>query len=344
MAGALAAACAGTAVLAAALTALLVRWQASIAILDVPNPRSSHRFPKPRTGGIAVFLALACGSLAWAALRGARPHPGPAELWGIGGAAAFFALGLAEDILSLPARLRLLIQAAFSLAVATWGPRLEVIGLAGFSWAPPPALAIALTAFWYTGFINLFNFMDGIDGLAAGEAALVGLFLALAARTPAALLVSAAAAGFLVHNREPSKIFLGDGGSYLLGYVLAVLSVAGARTAPFAVYVLFLGTFIADSTATLARRLLRGEDCFRAHRSHYYQRLTDLGFSHAQVCGMNLGLTTLLGLSGWLYGASGAVAQGSLLALWALGFAAIHAVITRRCRARAPGPRTESPG
>ena len=344
MAGALIISCGAAAVLAAALTGCLVRWQDRIRIMDVPNARSSHDSPKPRTGGIAIFLSLSFGYMAWKWPLGALLHTAPGEAWVIGGAVAFFGLGLAEDILHLPEWLRLLVQFGLSLTIAAWGPRLLVLGPPGGSWALPPGISIALTAFWYTGFVNLFNFMDGIDGIAAGEAALVGLFMALASGIPGAMLVSAAAAGFLIYNREPSRIFMGDGGSYLLGYLLAVLCVVGSRTAPFMVYVLFLGTFIADTTATLIRRILRGEDWFRAHRSHYYQKLTDLGFSHAQVCGINLGLTTLLGLSGLLYRSSGTTIQWALVILWALGFGALHVAITRWDRSHKPRLEPRSQG
>lgn len=314
-----------TAALSAGVTASLVRWQRRIPIMDTPNARSSHQFPKPRTGGIAIFIAFLCGYLAWTWLSGARLE-GKDNVCVLAGAAAFFLLGLVEDIRHLPEWFRFLMQATLSLAVAATGPKLDSLEIPGLGVrALPPALALGLTTFWYTGFVNLFNFLDGIDGYAAGEAALVGLMMAAVSAPLWPLLVSASALGFLLLNRQPSRIFMGDSGSYLLGYLLAVLSVIGstrsAAPVPFAVYVLFLGTFIADATVTLARRIVRGERWFKAHRSHYYQKLTDLEFSHGQVSLMNLGMTTLLGGSGWLYIRSAPAWRGALLLGWALAFA-----------------------
>lgn len=329
MAAALSLACLTTAALVAGLTGALVRWQTKLPIFDIPNARSSHSRPTPRTGGIAIFLSLSCGYLLWRTLSGGSMPPAPKEAWGLFGAAAFFGLGLAEDVLHLSERRRLAVQAGISLAIAAWGPRLSVIDLPGASWTPHPAVAIFLTAFWYTGFVNLFNFMDGTDGLAAGEAMLVGLFMAATARMPEALLVSSAALGFLAYNRAPAKIFMGDCGSYFLGYLLAVLSVIGTGDVPFVVYVMFLGTFITDATTTLIRRILTGEAWLRAHRSHYYQKLTDLGFSHAHVCGMNLGVTGALGMCGLLYVRGGMALRWALLSLCMLAAACVIVVMHR---------------
>ncbi|MEK7282103.1 MAG: hypothetical protein AAB037_07135, partial [Chloroflexota bacterium] len=247
--------------------------------------------------------------------------------WILSGGVAFFLLGLLDDLHHLPEWIRLLIEASVSLIIAACGPRLLTLNLPGLSpWAMPVILSVLVTAFWYTGFINLFNFMDGTDGLAAGEAALVGFLMAIVGGGAWPLIVSASALGFLFFNHQPSRIFMGDSGSYLLGFLLAVLSVIGCRTASahvvFQVFLLFQATFIIDTTVTLARRICFREDWFKAHRSHYYQKLSDLGWSHARIAWSNLGITACLGASGIAYIHLPPVGQIILLTAWSTAFGA----------------------
>lgn len=302
--------------------------------MDIPNARSSHKSPKPRTGGIAIFVAFISGVAIWPAII-PQPPITYEKTCIVVGAAAFFLLGLLEDIRHLPEWFRFMIQASLSLVVASFGPRLNSLEIPGLGACPLAApLAVGITAFWYTGFVNLFNFLDGLDGYAAGEAAILGVMMATVSEPVWPLLVSAAAVGFLLLNRQPSRIFMGDSGSYLLGFLVAVLSVSGASPGrfhvPFAVYLLFSGTFIADASVTLLRRSIRGERWYEAHRSHYYQKLTDLGFSHMQVCGMNILVTLLLGMSGWIYIRSGMRAQYALLCGWSVLFAMFIFMIHKR--------------
>ncbi len=154
--------------------------------------------------------------------------------------------------------------------------------------------------------INLYNFMDGIDGLAGGEAVSValvgGVLLSFVGATGIALAVfslAAAVAGFLVLNWPPAKIFMGDVGSGLLGYAFAVLALASDRTGavPLVVWILLLGVFIVDATATLIRRVMNGERWYEAHRSHAYQRAVQAGYSHRTVTIAVLALNGLLALA-----------------------------------------------
>jgi Fuc2NAc and GlcNAc transferase len=153
--------------------------------------------------------------------------------------------------------------------------------------------------------VNLYNFMDGIDGLAAGEAVSVGavaaVFLWLTGAPGLAalsLLLAAAAGGFLVWNWHPARIFMGDVGSGSLGYAFGVMTVASERAGavPAAVWLLLLGVFFGDATLTVLRRLARGEPIFRAHRSHAYQRAPLAGLSHARVTSTVLLLNAVLAL------------------------------------------------
>lgn len=320
-----------TATLSLAATFVLLRWQSRVLLVDVPNQRSSHSRPTSRAGGIAIFAAFLGGCLLWPATLGEQ------ALWILLGGGAFFLLGLLDDLYHLHEGIRLCAQVLLATLVAAFGPRLSALPLPdGASWAMPPGLAIAVTAFWYTGFINLFNFMDGTDGLAAGEAVLAGIFMSFMTGSPFPLIVSASALGFLYFNRSPSRIFMGDSGSYLLGFLLAVATVIGCRgpegPTKLVPQILVLGTFIVDATATLLRRIVNGETWYKAHRSHYYQKLSDLGFSHGKIAALNLALTATLGASGLIYLRQGPEARAAIVLAWSAAFAGVLLRIQSRHR------------
>jgi Fuc2NAc and GlcNAc transferase len=153
--------------------------------------------------------------------------------------------------------------------------------------------------------INLYNFVDGIDGLAAGEAITTGtigglILLAMGYEGLAivSLVIAAASAGFLPLNWAPAKLFMGDVGSGMLGYLFAVLAIASenARAIPLLIWVLLLGAFVFDATVTLCRRIARGEKWYHAHHSHAYQRMVQAGKSHAQVSATVLVINLVLAI------------------------------------------------
>jgi UDP-N-acetylmuramyl pentapeptide phosphotransferase/UDP-N-acetylglucosamine-1-phosphate transferase len=171
-----------------------------------------------------------------------------------------------------------------------------VLTVAGVQEADPPLLvALPLAFAWVALVTNIYNFMDGIDGLAATQAIVAGVALALGGtvvRNPVLMagggLLAAAAAGFLVHNLPPARLFMGDVGSTFLGFSFAGLSLlgnlgVGGGKLPIEFGVVILAPFLFDGMVTLARRIARGERWFEAHRSHYYQRLVIRGLSHGQV-------------------------------------------------------------
>jgi Fuc2NAc and GlcNAc transferase len=273
----------------ALLTQLMRAVAAGTGVLDVPNPRSSHGIPTPRGGGVAIVCVMTVAVL----LLAAR-HEVPRQLaWALAaGGLAIALVGLADDHRSLSAVVRLAVH--FSAALwALWclgglpplriGSHVLVSGWVGY-------VLGALGIVWA---VNLFNFMDGVDGIAAGEA----IFMALAAAAltlsgagdPAVALVAftfaAACGGFLLWNWPPARIFLGDGGSGYLGYVVVVLALAAGQDNPVALWVWLIlgGVFFVDATVTLIRRLLRGERVYQAHRSHAYQWLARRWRSHARV-------------------------------------------------------------
>ena len=249
----------------AALRLLVARF-ARVA-LDQPNERSLHERPVPRTGGIAL-LAGAATSVAF----------GAAALWlPLALAGALAALSFADDLRGVPTGVRLAAHlAAASVVVWYWLTPMDTWQMA----------LLVLAVAWIT---NLYNFMDGSDGLAGGMT-LIGfgsyaLAAALAGHVPLAALsvaLAAAAAAFLTLNFPPARIFLGDVGSVPLGFLAAALGVAGWRDDVWPLWfpLLVFGPFIGDATLTLLRRLARGERVWQAHREHYYQRLVRMGAGH----------------------------------------------------------------
>ncbi|MBV8491851.1 MAG: glycosyltransferase family 4 protein [Alphaproteobacteria bacterium] len=254
------------------------------AVLDRPNERSLHDIPTPRGGGIAVIGAI---MLAWVALSasGQLPYPARPILLGV---LLLAAVSWADDVRGLPPMVRLAVQLVAIGLVLRAG---LLPGLVFQGWLSPALDGIATAVVWLW-FVNLFNFMDGIDGLAGVEAAAIGVGLLLfaavgsemdpgLAAAPAA--IAAAALGFLVWNWAPARIFLGDVGSVPLGYLLGFLLLDQAARGHWEIALILPLYFLADATITLLRRLLRGERVWEAHRSHFYQRAVQRGFGHAAV-------------------------------------------------------------
>lgn len=245
-------------------------------MLDMPNLRSSHRVPTPRGGGVAIVLSFLL-TLPPLALLGGLPWPLTWALLGAGAGVA--ALGFLDDHGHLAVRWRLLghFACAFWALFCLGGlPPLTVFGSSlDLGWA-----GHVLAMFYLVWLLNLYNFMDGIDGLASVEAicvclggALLYLGLGFAGSVQPALLLAASVAGFLFWNFPPARIFLGDAGSGFLGIGLGILSLQAAWLAPQLLWswLILLGVFIVDATWTLFRRLLRGDKVYQAHRSHAYQ-------------------------------------------------------------------------
>jgi UDP-N-acetylmuramyl pentapeptide phosphotransferase/UDP-N-acetylglucosamine-1-phosphate transferase len=265
-----------TGLLTCLTTRLLIPILDRREILDRPNERSSHRVPTPRGGGIAVIGSIL---LAWAVF--ARTESVPSGIFGIVlGAVLLGAVSWFDDLRGLSPVVRLLAQAA---AVA-----IGILVLPG----PRDLLYLAAIGLLWIWWINLFNFMDGIDGLAGSEAAAIGagllLFGSVGAGADPALqafvaAVTGSAIGFLVWNWSPARVFLGDVGSVPLGYVLGFLLLGWAVRGYWKIALILPLYFLADATITLARRLLRGERVWQAHREHFYQRAVRGGLSHAAV-------------------------------------------------------------
>jgi len=285
------------AVLAGVLTGVLRRYALARSLMDIPNSRSSHSVPTPRGGGVAIVLSFLLAA-PLAAILGAVST---ANLWAIFGAGGVVALiGFLDDHGHVAARWRLLahfVGAVWALAWLGGAPPLEWFGVA----IVPGWFGFVLAAVYLVWLLNLYNFMDGIDGIASVEAICVctgGVLLYLLTGrmelSGVPLTLAAAVGGFLYWNFPPAKIFMGDAGSGFLGIVLGILSLQAGWVSPalFWSWLILLGVFIVDATWTLLRRLFRGERVYEAHRSHAYQHASQRFGRHLpvtlSVCAINV--------------------------------------------------------
>lgn len=257
-------------------TACLRAYALQRNILDIPNQRSSHSIPTPRGGGVAIVLSFSC-ALPMLVLGFGVSFSVALAFAGAGLLVA--AIGFVDDHQHVPARWRLIVH----FLAAGWG----LFWLAGDGFAmmadAPSALRVAVSvvlALYLVWLLNLYNFMDGIDGIAGVEAiscclggALIALLLGETPMALTAALLAAATGGFLFWNAPPARIFMGDAGSGFLGMTLGLLSLWMASQHPqlLVSWLILLGVFLVDATATLLRRFLRGEQVHLAHRSHAYQ-------------------------------------------------------------------------
>lgn len=314
-------------VVSAAMTEMVRRYALSHGVMDIPNARSSHATATPRGGGLSIVVACTATLVVFAAL-GTVQSPLLIALLVGGGMVA--AIGFLDDRRPMPAALRLAVHiAAAAWAVAWLGglPAIRVGNLvfsAGWFGYVLGVLGIVWT-------LNLFNFMDGIDGIAASEAVFVGggailLSLPVVSTDVAAVacIFCAASAGFLIWNWPPAKIFMGDVGSGYLGYVIAVLAMAATRDNPVAVWVWLIlgGVFFVDATVTLARRSLLGERLHEAHRSHAYQWLARRWRSHRRVTLSVLAVNVF-----WLLPAAWLAMRYPRFALWSLAGAFVPLIV-----------------
>ena len=262
-------------------------------VLDIPNDRSSHSTPTPRGGGLGIVLTF-LPALLLLKYFGILSTDMLTAL--LGGGSLIALVGWMDDLKPIPARWRFLIHAIAAgwaiywiggVTELTFGHHVIHLGIAG-------SILTFLGILWM---INLYNFMDGIDGLAAGEALTTGLagwILFWSARSDSSsflpALLAASCAGFLLLNWPPAKIFMGDIGSGFIGYCLAIIWIHGAQADPieFWVWAILLSVFIGDATFTLISRVIKNEPWYQAHRTHAYQRLVQMGVSHLSVTGLIL--------------------------------------------------------
>lgn len=290
---------AGAAIATALATHLVLAGLRRRAILDHPNERSSHAQPTPRGGGIAVVAVLAPS---WILIQLNAPLGEPSQWLAIGGIVALALLSWLDDLFGLSAGLRIVCHGLAVAIVLTALPAERLI----FQGLLPPLADHIATGILWLWFINLFNFMDGIDGISGVEALSIALGLSLVAALDGglalhhdvllALALAGSALGFLVWNWHPARLFLGDVGSVPLGFALGWLLILAALAGHWAAALILPLYYFADATITLARRAARGEKIWRAHREHFYQQAVARGQSHGAVAGfIALGNLALIG-------------------------------------------------
>jgi UDP-N-acetylmuramyl pentapeptide phosphotransferase/UDP-N-acetylglucosamine-1-phosphate transferase len=328
------------------MRAVALRWR----LLDNPNERSSHKHPVPRLGG-AAFMPVVL--LAVVMLVPRAGVPASVLVAFLGGAAALFAVSLADDFLTLSTGVRFAVQfaaaGALLWAVVDASP-IDTYNVFGALYSAVPSsvpssssvltsLSLFLLTLWIVGTVNIYNFMDGIDGIAGAQAVVAGVtwaFFGFLFNAPfvasVGALVAAGTLGFLTLNWPPAKIFMGDAGSTVLGYCFAAMPLLyvvetkqmGSFIAALFAAVLVLWPFLFDGAFTILRRLKNRENILKAHRSHLYQRLVIAGKSHRQVTLVYSALAAGGAVLAWrvLVGSPGAVLMaligvgGLFLALW----------------------------
>ncbi len=315
---------------------LLVRLLAARNILDIPNARSSHRIPIPRGGGIGILLGLA------AALTAAYVLGLPVISLQILLATFAVALGGAIDDVyrGIPPLVRLAIQTAAAYSVVRACGSLERLPLPSPLHIELWGLGAILATLWIVAVCNFFNFLDGIDGYAGTQAALVGVGFCLIGNTTllaTSIALIGACLGFLILNWHPARIFMGDVGSGALGFLIASLPFAlppGSRETAIFAAGLFLWFFLSDGLLTMIRRFIRGERLWTAHRTHLYQRLVVAGMPPDSVV-VRIGAASsfLTILTVVVYRLGDSVLQWATLLL--AGLAALGYVVwTRSCERR----------
>lgn len=323
------------------VAALVRRYAARLGLVDQPGERKLHDAPIPLGGGLAIWLGvvlpLAAGQavLAWWMMRHdgfadtgglftsltafVEPHLGglleqSGRLWMLlGGATLLMILGLVDDIRGLNWKLRIAVQFAVAVATVAAGWRMTLF-------VDLPLLTAAVSVVWIVGLINTFNMLDNMDGLSAGVAAIAATILAVviflspeSIRSGPQLFVGGlllvlvgSLLGFLVHNRPPARLFMGDAGSYFVGYLTATMTISAtfageglprhAVLAPLCV----LAIPLYDTISVIAIRLRQGRSPFEGDRSHVSHRLVDLGLSKPQAVLVIYGATLLCGLGALL--------------------------------------------
>lgn len=349
----------GIAVLVAALSWWLTRWLCSpaapLALMDHPNARSLHTRPTPRTGGLAIVVSFVMGLLlvettGWAGMK--LEHASEttsADMWLLilGSTLALGAVSFWDDRRTLSPGIRFILHGLAAVAVV-WGAGLTVtaVTIPSVGVISLKSLAAPLTLLGIMWVTNLYNFMDGLDGFAGGMTVLgfgtLGYLAWVGGSREVMLLavmISAAAGGFLFFNLPPARIFMGDVGSVPLGFLAASLAVLGVRDGVFDLWVpvLIFSPFVVDATATLFQRLLRGAKVWQAHREHYYQRLVLAGWSHRKTMLIEYALMLATAATAVLYVHVADPIRLAMLLVWAIAYT----VLARGVRAteRSPGSR-----
>ena len=322
-----------------AATPLVKTLACKVGAIDVPKDnRRMHKVPIPRMGGLAIFLAFLLSVLVFAEID--------RQMQGILlGAVMIVILGVMDDIMALKALPKLLVQIAAAAVAVYHGCVIQFFSnpnvFSETTYINLGWLSYPVTIIWIVAITNAVNFIDGLDGLAAGVSAIstaaLTVIALMVAETNVAIILSAlfgACLGFLPYNMNPAKIFMGDTGATFLGFMLATLSVTGLfkmyAIISFAVPFLILGVPIFDICFAFLRRIAKGQSPMTADRGHFHHRLIDMGFSQKQSVAIAYMLTAILGLAAVLLTSSGELKAliliGAVFVVGAIGVKLIFAV------------------
>ncbi len=304
------------------------RFACAVGAMDIPSDeRRMHNKPIPRLGGLSIFLGFVISVLLFSTVT--KPVMGI-----LLGAVVIVALGVVDDIISLPAWFKLFVQIGAALI-----PALNDVQIARFHNPFSPeefvdmgVFSIPITVLWIVIITNSVNLIDGLDGLAAGVSAISGFSLLTISvilqvpQVPALMAaMTGACLGFLPFNRNPAKMFMGDTGATFLGFVLATVSIQGLfklyAVISFAIPFLILGLPLFDTIFAISRRLANGKSPMVADRSHVHHKLVDLGFTQKQAVAILYILSVMLGLVAVVLISSGESRIIILLTALLVGFA-----------------------
>lgn len=303
--------------IAVCATPLIREFARYRSLLDNPNARSSHRIPVPRLGGLAIFL----GTLAGGALIIREPNR---DMMVIAGASLIMVgMGLIDDFRTIGVIAKYVAQLIAAIMISVWMEPEITFVLPFWDVSLGAVSSIVLSVVFILAVVNALNFLDGIDGIAAGVAIVVAFaavmlsdFSLLALMLP----LMASLAGFMCWNMDPASIFMGDSGSQLVGFVLAIgLLYRPDRQVDFMPVLICLLALFADTGFTLLRRLVAGKNIFEAHQEHLYQRMVRSGYAHRSVANLYYVLTGLCALLAYGYRDGGPVDR--LLILFGTVFA-----------------------
>lgn len=280
------------------LTPYIKKLAFKIGAVDRPDNRKVHKKIMPRLGGLAIYIAFMIGCIASMEITW--------DIFGILlGGTLIVALGVADDVYQLPAKVKLLGQIAAACVLVIFDIRIEWVNnpLGGYFYLD--MLSIPFTIFWVISFTNVVNLIDGLDGLAAGVSAIASLTVILVSVQMGyfhvAILTAALAGaiiGFIRYNFNPATIFMGDTGSMFIGYMLAAISVYGAvktaATIALIVPAIALGLPILDTAFAIMRRYVNGRPIFQPDKGHLHHRLLATGMSHKETVLFMYGITAVL--------------------------------------------------
>ena len=342
----------GAGLFTAAIVPLVRRLGLRWGLIDQPDPRKQHNEPMVRLGGIGIVLGFCLALFITWQLGGFGSLPASRDqlIWStLLGGVAFFAVGLSDDLFQLPPLPRLALQIAVATVVWSQGVKIGSITLpfdSNLSLTLPDWLSLFVTVIWLVGITNAINWLDGLDGLAAGVSGIAAVGLLSVSfslhQTGAGLLAAALAGaclGFLRDNFNPARIFMGDGGSYFIGFSLAAISLVGPAkeltTVSLLLPLLILSLPLADMSAVIMGRLSDGHSPFYPDRRHLHHRLLRTGLSHRRT------VLVIYAFTQWLASLALVLVNAEMRFLWlALATAVLIWVLvsTRRLMQQADEP------